>query len=145
MDIQINNLEGNGSQIVFSSINRIVIFFAKCKTPHLIAFKMNKNQAKATLLIHVFLGASDFTKIKTQERPRIGEIGDPVAELTKLGWVIMRLGKKSSHSNVLLITAAINTYEEPCSLDVKGLSDTHHLRKPIGVVLEKLIKLINIY
>ena len=44
-----------------------------------------------------------------------------------------------------LITAAINTYEEPCSLDVKGLSDTHHLRKPIGVVLEKLIKLINSY
>ena len=59
---------------------------------------MNKNQAKATILIHVFLGASDFTKIKTQERPRIGEMDDPVAELIKLGWVIMRLGKKSSHS-----------------------------------------------
>ena len=27
-----------------------------------------------------------FTKIKTQERPQIGQIGDPVAELTKLGW-----------------------------------------------------------
>ena len=46
---------------------------------------MNENQAKATLAIHVILGASDFTKIKTQERPRIGQIDDPVAELTKLG------------------------------------------------------------
>ena len=106
---------------------------------------MNENQAKSTLLIHVFVGASDFTKIKTQERPRIGEIGDPAAKLTKLGWVIMSLGKKSSHSNVLLITAAINTYEKPCSLDIKGFSATHHLRKPDGVVLEKLIKLINSY
>ena len=106
---------------------------------------MNENQAKATLVIHVFVGASNFTKIKTRERPRIGEIGDPAAELTKLGRVIMSPEKESSHSNVLLITAAINTYEEPCSLDVKGLSDTHHLRKPIGVVLEKLIKLINSY
>ena len=30
---------------------------------------------------------------------------------------------------MLLRTAAINTYEELCSLDVLELSDTHHLRK----------------
>ena len=91
---------------------------------------MNENQAKATLAIHVILGASDFTKIKTQERPRIGQIDDPVAELTKLGWVIMSPVKESSYSNVLLGTAAINTYEELCSLDVLELPDTHHLSKP---------------
>ena len=54
------------------------------KYPHLTGIKMNENQTKATLPIHVILGAGDFTKIKTQERPQIGQIGDPVAELTKL-------------------------------------------------------------
>ena len=49
----------------------------------------------------------------------------------------MTPGKESSYSNVLLRTAAINTYKELCSLDVLGLSDTHHLRKPDHVVLEK--------
>ena len=93
------------------------------KYPHLTGIKMNENQTKVTLPIHVILGASDFTKIKAQERPRIRQIGDPV--------------KESSYSNVLLRTAAINTYEELCSLDVVGLSDTQHLSKPDDVVLEK--------
>ena len=84
------------------------------KYPHLKEIKMNENRTKATHPIHIILGASDFTKIKTQERPRIGQIG----ELTKLGWVIMSPGKDSSYSNVLLRTAAINTYKELCSLDV---------------------------
>ena len=81
------------------------------KYPHLTGIKMNENQTKATLLIHVILGASGFTKIKTQERPQIGQISDPVAELTKLGWVIMSPGNESSYSNMLHRTAAINTYE----------------------------------
>ena len=88
------------------------------KYPHLKEIQLNENQTKATLPIHIILGASDFTKIKTQERPRIGQIGDPVLELTKLGWVIMSPGKDSSYSNELLRTAAINTYKELCSLDV---------------------------
>ena len=45
--------------------------------------------------------------------------------------------KESSYSNVLLRTAAINTYEELCSLDILGLSDTHHLRKLDDAVFEK--------
>ena len=107
------------------------------KYPHLTGIKMNENQTKAILPIHVILGASDFTKIKTQERTRIGQIGDPVPELTKLRWVIMSPGKESSYSNVLLRTASINTYEELCSLDILGLLDKHHLSKPDDVVLEK--------
>ena len=88
------------------------------KYPDLKEIKMNENRTKATHPIHIILGASDFTKIKTQERPRIGQIGDPVAELTKLRWVIMGPGKESSYYNVLLRTTAINTYKELCSLDV---------------------------
>ena len=98
---------------------------------------MNENQTKSILSIHVILGESDFLKIKTQERPRIGQIADPVAELTKLGWVIVNPRKESSYFNVLLRTAAINTYEGLCSNDVLGLSDTHHLSKYDDVVLQK--------
>ena len=38
---------------------------------------------------------------------------------------------------MLLRTAAVNTYEELCSLDVLGLSDTHHQSKPDDLILEK--------
>ena len=46
----------------------------------------------------------------------------------------MSPGKESSYSNVLIRTAAINAYEELCSLDVLGLSDTHHLSQPDDLV-----------
>ena len=50
----------------------------------------------------------------------------------------MSPGKEKSYSNVIHRTAAINTCEEPYSLGVLGLSDTHHLSKPDDVVLENL-------
>ena len=53
--------------------------------PHLKGIKMDEFQTKVVLPIHVISEASDFTKIKTNEAPRIGKIGDPIAELTKLG------------------------------------------------------------
>ena len=55
------------------------------KYPYPREIKINENQTKATLSKHVILGASNFTKIKIQEKPRIGEICYPVAELTKFG------------------------------------------------------------
>ena len=55
------------------------------KYPHLTGIKTNEDQTKVILAIHVILGASHFTKMKTQERPQIGQIGDPVAELPKIG------------------------------------------------------------
>ena len=49
----------------------------------------------------------------------------------------MNPGQESRYSNVLLRAAAINNYEELCSLDVLRLSDIHHLSKPDDIVLEK--------
>ena len=37
---------------------------------------------------HLIFGASDYTKIKVQEMPRVGQPGKPVAELTRFGWVL---------------------------------------------------------
>ena len=47
------------------------------------------------LLVHVILGVNDYTRIKTQKRPRVGLLGELVAELTKLGWVILSPEKKT--------------------------------------------------
>ena len=38
---------------------------------------------------------NDYAKIKTLERSRVGFPGEPIAELTKLGWVISSPGKKT--------------------------------------------------
>ena len=90
--------------------------------PHLKGFKMDEFQTKAVLPIHVILGASDFTKVKTKEAPRIMKIGDPIAELTKLRWIIISPGKESNYSHLLLKTSAFNNHEEICSLDVLDIS-----------------------
>ena len=82
------------------------------KNPYLMEIKINENQTKETLPKQVIFEASDFTKIKTGERPQIGQISNPLAELTKLVSFIMNPGKMSNHSNVLLRIAIINAYEE---------------------------------
>ena len=53
------------------------------------------------LLIHMILGISDYTKIKTPERARIGLTGEPIAKLSKLGWRIASLGKENDITNIL--------------------------------------------
>ena len=50
--------------------------------PHLNDIKLNDIVKKKELPVHVILGVSDYTKIKMQDRLRIGQPGDPIAELT---------------------------------------------------------------
>ena len=89
---------------------------------------MDEFQTKAVLPIHVILGASDFNKIKTKEAQRIEKIGDPIADLTKLGWIIISPGKESNYSHLLLKTSAFNNYEELCSLDILGISEKEDVK-----------------
>ena len=37
------------------------------------------------LPVHIILGVSDYAKIRTETRPKIGSPREPVAELTKFG------------------------------------------------------------
>ena len=48
--------------------------------------QINNHDPESELPVHVILGISDFTKIKTQERPRVGLPGEQIAELTKPGY-----------------------------------------------------------
>ena len=57
---------------------------------------MDDHDSKSYPPVHVTLGAGVFAKIKTDDRPRVGSQGDPVAERTKLGWFIMSPGEDES-------------------------------------------------
>ena len=80
---------------------------------------------QSRLPVHIILGAGDYAKVKTASVPKIGEPGQPVAELTKFGWIIMSPGKESLDLTNVLLTQTLHVdYEELCRLDVLGLSDT---------------------
>ena len=44
---------------------------------------------KEKLPVHIILGASEYAKLKTDTVPRNGKPGEPVAELTRIGWTII--------------------------------------------------------
>ena len=95
------------------------------KNPHLSGVVMNDPDKKSRLPVHLILGAGEYAKLKTESAPKIGEPGEPVAELTKFGWVIMSPGKEPLDvTNMLLTQTSHVDYEELCRLDVLGLSDT---------------------
>ena len=84
---------------------------------------MNDEDKKPELPIHLILGASEYSRIKTDTKPRIGKAGEPVAELTSLGWTMMSAGKEAHMGSVYLTRTSSTDYEQLCSLDVLGLQD----------------------
>ena len=81
------------------------------------------NDPKQFLPVHLILEASDYAAIKTAEPPRVGQLGEPVAERTKFGWTIMSSGKELDHSKMLLTQTSHTDYEDLCRLDILGLED----------------------
>ena len=47
--------------------------------------KANDQDKKRELPVHVISEVNEYTRIKTQARPRVGLPGKPIAEITKLG------------------------------------------------------------
>ncbi|XP_074629800.1 uncharacterized protein LOC141887949 [Acropora palmata] len=94
------------------------------KYPHLTGIQMTDRDDKPELPVHIILGVSDYAKIRTETRPKIGSPGEPVAELTKFGWTIMSPGKEADISSMLLTQTAAADYEQLCKLDVLGIQDT---------------------
>ena len=94
------------------------------KYPHLSEVVMNDVDTKSRLPVHVILGSGEYAKLKTDSGPKIGKPGEPVAELTRFGWVIISPGKETLDLTNMLLTQTLHLdYEELCRLDVLGLSD----------------------
>ena len=91
---------------------------------HLRGVHMEENSGKDELPIHVIIGASDYSKIKTSAKPRVGRPGEPVAELTNLGWTIMSPGHETDFTNMLFAQSTAADYGRLCSLDVLGLEES---------------------
>ena len=90
---------------------------------HLASINRNDNDTKPELPIHMILGASDYARIKVPDMPSVGSPGEPVAELTRFGWVIMSPGNEIYLNNLMLSKTSIADYEKLCNLDVLGAQD----------------------
>ena len=85
---------------------------------------MNDPGTKRRLPVHVILRAGGYAKLNTDSGPKIGEPGEPVAELTRFGWIIMSPGKETLDLTNMLLTQTLHLdYEELCCVGVLGLSD----------------------
>ena len=51
---------------------------------HLKGIEMEDKDSKDIMPVHLILGASDYAKIKTETAPRVGALGEPIGEKTKL-------------------------------------------------------------
>ena len=83
---------------------------------HLSGITMDDKDEKAELPIHVIIGTNQYPKIKTKTPARIGNQGEPIAELTKFGWIIMSPETEQDLTSMY-------DYEQLCRLDVLGLED----------------------
>ena len=90
---------------------------------HLEGVKMEDDDQKPKLPVHLILGAGDYMRAKTSEKPRVGKMGEPVAERTKFGWTILAQGKELDYSAMFFAQTSQSDYEELCRLDVLGLAD----------------------
>ena len=69
---------------------------------HLKGVSMGDTDNKANLPIHIILGTSEYTRIKTKHVLRIGAPGEPIAEYTTFVWTIMLGGKEKGFNKMLL-------------------------------------------
>ena len=86
---------------------------------------INHTETNKELPVHVILEAGDYTKIKNQERARVGQAGEPITESTKLGWVVIFPGQETSVTKILFSKTSVHDYENLCNLDVLGVKDEH--------------------
>ena len=109
---------------------------------HLKGVYVEDNDKKSKLPIHLILGASDYLCIKTDEPPRVGNTGDPVAEETKFGWTIIAKRNEIDYTALLLAQANQRDYEQLCRLDVLRIADhpEHNQTDVFTEFREQLVK-----
>lgn len=111
------------------------------RNPHLSRVVMSDVDTKSRLPVYIILGAGDYAEVKAENVPKIGEPGQPVAGLTKFGWIIMFRGKELLNlTNVLLTQTSHVDYEELCCLDVLGLSAPNDQSSVYAEFKEQLVR-----
>ena len=96
---------------------------------HLISVKMDEYDTKSDLPIHLILGIGEYARIRTRTKPLVGKEGEPIAEQTKFGWVIMSPGVEFDQSTMLLTTTSQADFERLCRLGLEDTSEKH--RRPV--------------
>ena len=91
---------------------------------YLKGIRMEDTDTKDSLPAHLILGASNYAKIKTETAPRIGTLGKPIGDKTKLGLTIMSPGKEVDLSTMFFTQTSSADYERLCRLEVLGLADS---------------------
>lgn len=91
---------------------------------HLAVVRMDDSDTKERLPIHVILGVSEYTRIKTRSKPLVVGPGEPVAEQTKFRWFIMSPGVEYDKGTVLSTQTSRADFENLCRLGILGLADT---------------------
>jgi hypothetical protein len=94
------------------------------KYNHLRGVEMIDKDEKAELPVHLVIGTNEYTRIKTETPPKIGQQGEPIVEKTKFGWTIMSPGKEVDVNEMFLTQTSSADYENLCRLDVLGLQDS---------------------
>ena len=83
---------------------------------------MEDTDEKEELSEHMITGTSEFSKIKTPTKPRVGKSGEPAAEITQFGWMMMSPGHELEYRKFLFPrSSSSEDHERLCSLDVLGL------------------------
>ena len=126
--INVTHLSG-GFRLEVTKVNRSVLLALDnpryptliTQYAHLQGVTIDDTDTKPQFPVHLILGISEYTKIKTKTAPKVGNPGEPVAELTKLGWTIMSPGNEANLSQMLLTQTSPTNYENLCKLDVLGL------------------------
>ena len=90
---------------------------------HLEGVKMDDEDTKLELPIHVILGASEYAKLKTNTLAKVRKPGEPVVELTSFCWTIISPGTETGFNKIYLTRTTPADYKQLCSLDVLGFED----------------------
>ena len=93
------------------------------KYNHLKGVLMADVDEKPQLPVHIILSASEYAKIKTATKPRVGQPGEPVAELTRFGWTLMSPGTEDDLTKTLFTKSSVEDYRKLCDMDVLGLGN----------------------
>jgi len=120
MDVNLVNVS-KGELLTLDNPNYDAVI---ARYPHLKGVKLRDRDTKPRHLVHIILGAGEYARIKTETPPHIGEDGEPVAELTKLGWFVMSPGQEFDRNAMMLTKTSQLKCEELCRLDVLGLVDS---------------------